>query len=62
MTLVARLTSIIPKNPLTVSRVKALTNRAKYPTTKIEEQLGYKPAISTDNAVRKLVEFYLNSR
>jgi nucleoside-diphosphate-sugar epimerase len=56
--LIARLLSVIPKNPLTISRVKALTNRSIYLNTKIEDQLGYKALESNEIALAELVRFY----
>jgi len=56
--LIAKFCSVIPKNPLTISRVKALTNRSIYATNKIEDQLGYKAVKSTEIAIAELVNFY----
>jgi nucleoside-diphosphate-sugar epimerase len=56
----AQITSFIPFNPLSVSRVKALTNRVIYDTSKIELILGYKPVVATDFAISKLVQKHLN--
>jgi nucleoside-diphosphate-sugar epimerase len=59
---IARLTSFIPKNPLTVSRVNALRNRSIYETKKIENELGYKPVVTTEETIMKLVQFYKNKK
>ena len=56
--LIAKITSFIPKNPLTLARVKALSNRTVYETFKIEKELGYKPVESVEAAIIKLVEKY----
>jgi nucleoside-diphosphate-sugar epimerase len=49
---------LFPRNPLTISRVHALTNRSVYLTIKIEDQLGYKPVVSIETALEELVRFY----
>jgi nucleoside-diphosphate-sugar epimerase len=58
--LIVRLTFFIPKNPLTISRINALTNRSMYKTTKIEEELNYKPIVTVEATIEKLVLFYKN--
>jgi len=55
---ISGLLSVIPKNPLTISRVEAMTNRSIYLTNKIEEQLGYKAVVSTETTIAQLVKFY----
>lgn len=60
MKFVATITSFIPKNPLTVARIEALSNRSKYETTKVENELGYKPVVSIENTIERLVDFYKN--
>ncbi|WP_310559550.1 NAD-dependent epimerase/dehydratase family protein [Flavobacterium sp.] len=57
----ARATFFIPKNPLTVSRINALSNRVIYETNKIETELDYKPVVSTAETIKDLVEFYKKS-
>jgi nucleoside-diphosphate-sugar epimerase len=59
---VAMLTSFIPKNPLTVARINALSNRTIYKTTKIESQLSYKPVVSIEDTIKELVQFYKNKQ
>jgi nucleoside-diphosphate-sugar epimerase len=54
----AKITSFIPKNPLTVARINALSNRTIYITSKIEKELDYKSTASTENAIKELVRFY----
>lgn len=53
----AGLTFFIPKNPLTMSRVNALSTRVKYETTKIEKELDYKPFVTIKDTIEKLVRF-----
>lgn len=55
---IARLTSFVPKNPLTVSRVNALSNRVIYETFKIEEELGFKPVVSSEDTIKALVQLF----
>lgn len=56
--LLAKVTSFIPKNPLTVSRLLALCNRSKYVVTKIEKELNYLQKNSCDDGLRALVQEY----
>ncbi|MEY3500345.1 MAG: hypothetical protein RL308_2014 [Bacteroidota bacterium] len=56
--LIAGMLAIFPQNPLTNSRVKALTSRSLYLTTKIEDELGYKAVVSTETALTALVRFF----
>lgn len=58
----ARLTSFIPKNPLTVARVDALSNRAIYDTGKVEKELNYKPVATVEETIEKLVRFVKNNK
>ncbi|KIC03407.1 hypothetical protein OA88_03275 [Flavobacterium sp. JRM] len=58
---IAKVTSFIPKNPLTQARVDALSNRAKYETIKIEKNLGYIPIVTVEETVEELVSFYKNN-
>jgi nucleoside-diphosphate-sugar epimerase len=55
---IARLTFFIPKNPLTVARINALSTRVIYKTTKIENELDYKPVSSIAETIKDLVAFY----
>lgn len=59
---IARITSFIPKNPLTVARINALSNKTKYITDKIEKELGYKPIVNTGSAIHGLVQFYKSQK
>ncbi len=54
----AYLTSFIPKNPLTINRIKALSNRTKYLTDKIERELNYNDIISVEDAIVNFVAAY----
>lgn len=56
--LIAGILGVFPQNPLTRSRVKALTSRSLYSTTKIEDHLGYQPVVSTATALAELVRFF----
>ncbi|MEZ0184330.1 NAD-dependent epimerase/dehydratase family protein [Flavobacterium oncorhynchi] len=58
----ARLTSFIPKNPLTVTRVDALSNRAIYDTSKVEKELNYKPVVTIEETIVKVVDFVKNNK
>jgi len=44
--------------PLTVSRVRALTNRSMYSSNKLREELGFKPAVGWREGLRRTVEWY----
>lgn len=56
--ILAQITSFIPQNPLTVSRLKALSNRTIYSIDKIQNQLNFKSKYSMEEAVEKLVQKY----
>jgi nucleoside-diphosphate-sugar epimerase len=58
----ARITSFIPKNPLTVSRLMALCNKSKYPIQKLENELNYKYRNSIDDGLKELVTVYLTRK
>lgn len=60
VTLLAVLTSFIPKNPLKVSRIKALSNRVIYSTLKIEKELGFKSVVTVKDTIQTLVQSYKN--
>ena len=45
----------VPGFPLTPSRVAALTSRARYPQTRIERTLGFRPTTTLEGAVRATV-------
>jgi nucleoside-diphosphate-sugar epimerase len=56
--LLAKITSIIPHNPLTVSRLMALCNRSKYSTKKIELELSYRRVNTNSAGLKGLVKEY----
>lgn len=60
MLTVARILSVVPGNPLTVSRVRALTGRAVYPNTKIEA-LGFENVKPLRQAITELAATYKKS-
>lgn len=55
-------TFFIPRNPLTVARINAMSNRVIYKTTKIESELQYKPIVSIEETIKGLVQFYKEKR
>lgn len=56
--LLAKLAGRLPGIPLTESRIDALTNRAIYPSTKIEQKLGYHHQVSMEQGLQELVGFW----
>lgn len=60
--LLAKLAGVARGVPLTESRVDALTNRAVYPSTRIERELGYRHAVSMESGVLELVNFWKTSQ
>jgi nucleoside-diphosphate-sugar epimerase len=63
--LVKIITSIakyIPDNPLTPSRIEALTNTHVYSDELIAKELEYHQAVSLEDGVLKLVRFYRNGK
>jgi nucleoside-diphosphate-sugar epimerase len=48
--------------PLTVSRVRALTNRSMYSSNKLREELGFKPAVGWREGLRRTVEWYRRNK
>jgi|TARA_B110000503_G_scaffold142338_1_gene238800 nucleoside-diphosphate-sugar epimerase len=55
---VAKITSFIPKNPISVARVLALCNRSIYSIEKIENELNYKPISSFHDEIFEIVNKY----
>ena len=53
------ITSFIPKNPLTINRLNALSNRTIYVVSKIEKELNYKPIKIIDDSIKDLVDQYV---
>jgi nucleoside-diphosphate-sugar epimerase len=56
--ILAKITSFIPRNPLTVSRLNALSSRSIYSTKKIEKYLNFSPKQSIELGVESLVKQY----
>ncbi|HXH71762.1 MAG TPA: NAD-dependent epimerase/dehydratase family protein, partial [Mariprofundaceae bacterium] len=54
----SKVMGLIPRFPLTQSRVDALVNRSIYPIDKIKEELGYSPVMSMENGLKQLVAAY----
>lgn len=54
--LLVRSVSGVPRIPLTLSRIDALTNRCVYSYEKIERELGYSHVVSIEDGLRQLVE------
>lgn len=48
----------LPRFPLTVSRVDALTSRTRYATAQIEDDLRYVHRVSIEEGLRRLVHFW----
>lgn len=46
------------KNPLTFSRIRALTNKTIYPSDKIKKELGYKPERKIEQYILETVSSY----
>ena len=53
---------LLPRSPLTVSRVDALTRRTTYPSARIEQELGFKFRVSIEEGLRRLVEDWRRRR
>lgn len=48
----------LPGFPLTLSRVAALTNRASYPSLRLQRELAYHDVITMEDGLRELVRAY----
>ena len=57
---IAWLTGWVPLNPLSVRRIDALVKRARYSSSKIEKELGYKPRVSIEQGIAELIANYEN--
>lgn len=55
MRLFAATLTLIPRSPVTPSRVYALTSRSRYSTTRIETELGYSSRVSVEAGLAELV-------
>jgi len=60
--LLARLAGVVPRIPLTEARVDALTNRTIYPSTRIEQELGYRHRVSMESGLVELVGSWKSSQ
>ncbi|MBK9161532.1 MAG: NAD-dependent epimerase/dehydratase family protein [Nitrosomonadales bacterium] len=60
--LLARWSEMLPGFPLTEARVDALTNRATYPDTRIERELGYRHLVTMEEGVMELVALWKKSQ
>lgn len=60
--LLARLAGAVPGMPLSEARVDALTNRAVYASTRLEAELGYRHAVSMEEGIEELVDFWKAGR
>lgn len=58
MKTIALVGSILPKFPLTNTRVDALSNRVVYENDLIEQELEYNPIIPFEKGIENLVETY----
>ncbi len=52
----------VPRFPLTVSRLDALTRRSIYSIKSIQEELGYQHVVLMEDGVRRLVSGYMKRR
>jgi nucleoside-diphosphate-sugar epimerase len=55
---IALIGDLIPRNPLTLSRVEALTNRCIYSSALIIKELNYSHCVSMEEGLRRLILFY----
>lgn len=53
-----RLLAFFPAAPLSSSRVRALTGRARYSCEKIEHELGYRHLVSMEEGLSELVDYW----
>lgn len=59
---VVHLLQILPRMPLTLARIDALTSRAVYATDKIEKQLGYSHSVSMEDGLEELIDSYVEKK
>lgn len=52
-----RFLSMLPRFPLTIMRVDALTNRSYYSCKKISVELGYRHIVSMEDGLKEMIEF-----
>ena len=60
--IVARVLGGVPGWPLDERRVDALVNRASFPATRIERELGYAPVVTLEDGLRELVAHWRRER
>jgi nucleoside-diphosphate-sugar epimerase len=53
--LLARMTSWVPRNPLTMGRIRGLTSRVVYSSERIERELAYRFSVSVEQGLEELV-------
>ena len=58
----SKLELIYPSFPLTSNRISAMTNKSQYSCKKIEDLLGYRPIISIDDGIEKVVSYWLKTK
>lgn len=58
MKLISSILCVFPKNPITLSRVDALTKRTKYSSDFIKKELNYSHSVSMEYGISKLVLSY----
>lgn len=58
--MIARIAGWLPGNPLTTSRLGVLTDRSMYPIDLIQDQLGYRHAISMEDGLSQTVRSFLS--
>ena len=58
MVFFAKITSFIPRNPITASRINALTNRSIYSTDKIKSRLNFSSVYSVESGLKELIKEY----
>lgn len=59
MRALARLAALVPGSPLTPSRVAALTQRSRYPTDRIEADLGYRHVRTLEDGMVEMARAFL---
>jgi len=56
--ILARMTALIPNNPLTEQRVNAMVKCAIYSTAKLEAELGYQHRVCMEDGIRELADYW----
>ncbi|MEW5949729.1 MAG: NAD(P)-dependent oxidoreductase [Thermodesulfobacteriota bacterium] len=60
--LIVTLLGVIPKFPLSKSRVEALTNRCSYTIARIKQELGYRHVVSIEEGLARLVTHWKSTQ